>query len=326
MPNNQQQSATKRIGFLLVDGFTLMAFSNVIEPLRMANHVSKQDLYLWRVAGLKGDKTSSSGGINVSHTAKLEHLLDCDLVFICGGNQIGHLNSDALINWIKRIAVRNIALGGLCTGAMALAEAGLLEDKAASLHWENISAAQESFPGTQFHNEIFTISPQLYTSSGGVCALDMTLHIIKQHYGSQMVADIQDMFIINTVREPTAIQHLPKPKTYSSGYTHIIDSLALMKSNIEEPLTITDIVNYLQISDRQLQRLFKTHFDKTPNQYYLGLRLEHGKDLLENTLFTIKQISLSSGFSSDSSFSAAFKKKYQCSPSEYRKSRQHELR
>lgn len=319
MQQNKKYPPTKRIGFLLVDGFTLMAFSNVIEPLRMANHVSKQDLYLWRVAGLKGDRTLSSGGITVAHTASLEHLLSCDLVFVCGGNQTEHLQSTALIMWIERLAVRNIALGGLCTGAMALAEAGLLEDKTASLHWENISEAQENFPGTQFHNEIFTISPQIYTSSGGVCALDMTLHIIQQHFGSEMVAEIQDMFIINTIREPTAIQHLPKPKIYSSGYKHVIDAIALMKSNIEEPLTITEIVNYLKISNRQLQRLFKTHFDKTPNQYYLQLRLEHAKYLLQKTPFTIKQISLSSGFLSDSSFSVAFKKQYQCSPSYYRK-------
>ncbi|HCI30657.1 MAG TPA: GlxA family transcriptional regulator, partial [Psychrobacter sp.] len=163
----------RRIGFLLINGFTMLAFSNIIEPLRMANYVSEQLLYSWVVAGFDDNKTSSSNGIKLSHTAPLDYLLTCDLVFVCGGHQTDYLESSKLITSIQRLAVRDIALGGLCTGALALAAAGLLEQQAASLHWENISVAQESYPGVIFNDQIFTIAPQLYSCSGGACALDM---------------------------------------------------------------------------------------------------------------------------------------------------------
>ena len=87
----------RRIGFLLINGFTMLAFSNIIEPLRMANYVSEQLLYSWVVAGFDDNKTSSSNGIKLSHTAPLDYLLTCDLVFVCGGHQTDYLESSKLI-------------------------------------------------------------------------------------------------------------------------------------------------------------------------------------------------------------------------------------
>ena len=312
----------RRIGFLLINGFTMLAFSNIIEPLRMANYVSEQLLYSWVVAGFDDNKTSSSNGIKLSHTAPLDYLLTCDLVFVCGGHQTDYLESSKLITLIQRLAVRDIALGGLCTGALALAAAGLLEQQAASLHWENISVAQESYPGVIFNDQIFTIAPQLYSCSGGACALDMTLHIINKHHGHHIVSKIQDMFIITSIREPTYVQHMPKPKILSSSYTNVIDAIALMKTNLEEPLSVKDIARHLGLSSRQLQRIFNKNFSCSPQQYYVRLRLEHAKYILKHTTLPISQIVLASGFIDNSAFSSTFKKNYGMTPSHYRQENQ----
>lgn len=312
----------RRIGFLLINGFTMMAFSNIIEPLRMANYVSEQRLYSWVVAGLDDNQTSSSNGIKLSHTAPLDYLLTCDLVFVCGGHQTDYLKSSKLITFIQQLAVRDIALGGLCTGALALAAAGLLEQQAASLHWENISVAQENYPGVIFNDQIFTIAPQLYSCSGGVCALDMTLHIINKHHGHRIVSKIQDMFIITSIREPTYVQHMPKPKILNSSYTNVIDAIALMKTNIEEPLSVKDIASHIGLSSRQLQRTFNKNFNCSPQQYYVRLRLEHAQYILKYTTLPISQIVLASGFLNNSSFSSAFKNNYGMTPSYYRQKHQ----
>lgn len=310
---------TKRVGFLLIDGFTMMAFSNVVEPFRMANYVSEQPLYSWVIAGLHGDKTSASNGLQMVHTVELKHLFECELVFICGGYEVENLISMQLKTLVQRLAVRDIALGGLCTGAIALADAGLLDNQAASLHWENITVAQEQFSKVEFINHIFTIAPRLYTCSGGICALDMTLHIIRQHFGRQIIDKIQDMFVITAIREPTMVQHLPKPITLNSSYTHVVDAIALMKTNLEEPLTLADIAKHVGISTRQLQRLFISQFSQSPQQYYMNLRLEHGKNLLKHTSLAITNIAIACGFMNLASFSRAFKLKYGMAASDYRK-------
>lgn len=309
----------KKIGFLLIDGFTMMAFSNVIEPLRMANYVSPQPLYSWIISGMKGHQTSASNGVQVAHTAEIKHLFDCELVFICGGYEAENLMSTELKGIVERLAVRDIALGGLCTGAIALANAGLLDNQSASLHWENITVAQERFGNVKFLNHIFTIGKRLYTCSGGICALDMTLHIIMQHFGREMVEKIQDMFVISTIREPAIVQHLPKPKQLNHSYVHVIDAVTLMKTNIEEPLSLTDIAKYVGISERQLQRQFAKQLNISPQQYYMDLRLEHAKSLLKQTTLPVTTIAMASGFVTLASFSRAFHLKFNISASEYRK-------
>lgn len=313
------KSNIKKIGFLLVDGFTMMAFSNVIEPLRMANYVSAQPLYSWIISGLKGHQTSASNGVQITHTAEIKHLMDCELVFICGGYEAENLMSHELKAIVERLAVRDIALGGLCTGAIAIANAGLLDNQAASLHWENITLAQEKFGNVQFLNHIFTIGERLYTCSGGVCALDMTLHIIKQHFGRELIEKIQDMFVITSIREPAIIQHLPKPKALNYSYVHVIDAIALMKTNIEEPLSLSEIAKYVGISERQLQRQFAKQLSISPQKYYLDLRLEHAKNLLKHTTMPVTTVSMASGFINVTSFSRAFQQRFNISAREYRK-------
>lgn len=112
----------KKIGFLLIDGFTMMAFSNVIEPLRMANYVSSQPVYSWIISGFAGHQTSASNGVQVTHTAEIKHLFDCELVFICGGYEAENLMTDALKGIVERLAVRDIALGGALYGGNSACE------------------------------------------------------------------------------------------------------------------------------------------------------------------------------------------------------------
>ena len=182
----------RRLGFLLIDGFTLIAFANAIEPFRMANYASAQTLYTWKVAGLSGNRTAASNGLQIQHTDTFERLLECDLVLVCGGYQIQHLVSPAIRLLLQRLAARNIALGGVCTGALALADAGVLDRYQASLHWENFIAAQETYPGVSFRQNLYTIDRNRYTCSGGASALDMSQAIIRQHHGRALAGRIAE--------------------------------------------------------------------------------------------------------------------------------------
>ena len=79
---------SKRIGFLLLDNFSMIAFSNMLEVLRMANYVTQDNLYQWNVTGLDGHHSCASNGLQIQHTCVLPHLLNMDIVFICGGFQL----------------------------------------------------------------------------------------------------------------------------------------------------------------------------------------------------------------------------------------------
>ena len=309
----------RRLGFLLIDGFTLIAFANAIEPFRMANYASAQTLYTWKVAGLSGNRTAASNGLQIQHTDTFERLLECDLVLVCGGYQIQHLVSPAIRLLLQRLAARNIALGGVCTGALALADAGVLDRYQASLHWENFIAAQETYPGVSFRQNLYTIDRNRYTCSGGASALDMSQAIIRQHHGRALAGRIAESFDVAYVREADSPQHAPALAGISPGYEHVLDAVALMQANIEEPLTLADVAALCGVSMRQLQRLFQRYHQCSPAGYYLQQRLRRARELLQQTSLSITTISIACGFAGVSSFSKAFRQQYGFPPSHERK-------
>ena len=104
----QVQFIPRHIGFLMVEGFTMIAFANAIEAFRMANYVSKQDLYRFSVAGLVNGHTNASNHISVNHTASMADLLSCDMVFVCGGFDLSNMDSAALRSWLQRLGQQNM--------------------------------------------------------------------------------------------------------------------------------------------------------------------------------------------------------------------------
>src|SRR6185437_16832780 len=116
-----------RFGFLTLRHFSMIAFTNAIEPLRMANYLAGETIYSWSVYSLDGRPEEASNGLSVTPTLRLENSLALDILFVCGGIDVPHAVDERLIQLLRRLARERMVLGGLCTGAYALARAGLLD-------------------------------------------------------------------------------------------------------------------------------------------------------------------------------------------------------
>ena len=314
------QAPKRQIGFVLLEGFSMIAFSNAIEAFRMANYVSTENLYGFSVAGLSADgHTSASNHISVNHTAQMAELLNCQLIFVCGGFDLSKLKNTGLRTWLQRFAQKGIALGGLCTGAFALADAGLLNDYRASIHWENMLASKETFPQTHFNTSIYTIDRNRYTCSGGTAALDLCINIVRLHHDRKLSDAVAEQFTLSTLRSEDDPQHIPLSSQLNSGYNYVVEALVLMDKNLEEPLPIHELAQLLGISVRQLERRFNSYFNKPPQLYYIEVRLLHAKRLLKQTNKSIMDVALACGFSNPSSFSKAYRSQFSLTPSQTRK-------
>jgi transcriptional regulator GlxA family with amidase domain len=154
-----------KYAFLTLANYSLIAVSNALEPLRMANRLVGKEVYEWTVVSLDGQAAESSSGLKISPTGALDKLGAVDILFVCGGVNIREAVSPALLTALRRLADRRVPLGGLCTGGYALARAGLLENFRATIHWENLSALREEFPRVLISDQLFTIDRTRFTSS-----------------------------------------------------------------------------------------------------------------------------------------------------------------
>ena len=108
----------KRVGFLLMDQFTLISLSSAIDPLRVANLLSDTTLYSWHLIGSGERDQVSSDGIRVSLDYTLSDEVDLDLVIVVGGIDIEQSVQRSDLAWLRKQAQKGVQLGALCTGCL----------------------------------------------------------------------------------------------------------------------------------------------------------------------------------------------------------------
>lgn len=308
-----------KYAFLTLPNYSLIAVSNALEPLRMANRLVGKDVYEWSVVSLDGQPMESSSGLKLSPTGTLEKLGSVDILFVCGGINIREAVSPSLLTTLRRLADRRVALGALCTGGYALARAGLLDGFHATIHWENLSALREEFPRVLIGDQLFSIDRNRFTCSGGTAPLDLMLNLIEAKLGSRISQRVSEQFIVDRVRKDKDRQYIPLRARVGVSHRGLIRVAQLMEENIEKPLSLEKIAKATGLSRRQIERLFKRDLNCVPKRYYLEMRLKRARELLLQTAMPIMDITAACGFQSPPHFSKCYRNQYGYPPSAERK-------
>jgi len=311
-------SSASRVGFLVLNEFSMIAFSSAIEVLRMANYVSGKTLYSWTVFSIDGQPVAASNGLPTPALMKYGEGDRPDLVFVCGGTNVTRFVDDRVISLLRRMDQDKVHLGGLCTGTYALVKSGLLDGYKATIHWENISGLRECYARVNFVDDLFVIDRNRLTCTGGIAPIDLMLTLIGEQYGKTLVAQICDQFILERARDSKDRQHIPLAARMTRNHKSLAEVAALMEANIEEPLNLDELSQLAGLSQRHLQRMFRDGLGCTPKQYYLELRLRRARELLLQTGMSITNITVACGFQSLCYFSKAYRSLFGKSPREER--------
>lgn len=321
MPQEGSTTKIRRIGFLLVTNFSLIAFSSAFDALRMANRMREQKIYEWQVLTYDGQPISSSSGLTITPDRDITSATDLDILFVCAGDKV-HLTADKpLLTWLRKLAQKKVALGAMCTGSYLLARAGLLDGYRCTIHWENMASMREEFPNAIVSQELFEIDRERYTCSGGTAPLDMMLNIISRHHGAQLAVAISEEFICERIRGRHDRQRVPLRLHLGTGQPKLMEAVALMEANLEEPMSLDELAQHVRLSRRQLERLFQKYLSCVPTRYYLDLRLAKARQLLLQTSMSIVDVAFASGFVSAPHFSKCYRDFYGIPPRDERRQR-----
>ncbi|WP_210398026.1 GlxA family transcriptional regulator [Motiliproteus sediminis] len=315
----QARQSPLRFGFLLLPGYSLIAFSSAIEPLRMANWVSGRELYETVTLSHEGEAVLSSAGVVTQVDAGLDRSVRLDALFVCGASPVAKTGNEPVVTWLRQQGAAQSALGGVGTGSYLLACAGLLRGRRATIHWWDLDNLREEFPDTRVTNNLFEIDGNRYTCSGGSASMDMMLFLIGQQHGLALAAAISEQFVCERIRTSEDPQRVPLKARVGVSQPKLIEAVTLMEANIEEPLTTDDLAFHVGVSRRHLERLFKKHLDTVPSRYYLELRMEKARQMLQQSDKPILQVALACGFTSASHFSTAYRSQFGVTPREDRK-------
>ena len=309
--------------FVLLNDFTFLPFASALEPLRIANRMSEKVLYRWTITAEGGDTARCSAGTRMVVDSDLPEIQRDDVVIVCGGLAIAANTTKGILNWLRKSSRKGAVIGGLCTGAHTLAAAGLLENRRATIHWENRDGFLEQFEDTTLTKSVFVIDGNRLTAAGGTSSIDLMLTLIADDHGKDLANAVADQLIYTSIRTDRDIQRLSIPTRIGVRHARLSKVIERMEQSIEEPVSPADLADEVGMSTRQLERLFRRYVNRSPKRYYMELRLARARNLLMQTDLSVINVALACGFTSPSHFSKCYRAQYGTTP--YRERGSHGL-
>ncbi len=319
LESKTQNQPTYKTGILLIDDFSMMSVSTMINPFRSANRELGYKAFTWDFLTLDDQSVLASDGFEAKPTCEIHSTQKFDYFFVCAGLQTDPPNRAVLNAALRRFSKQSDIFGGVCTGAFMLARAGLLGDKIFTVHWENQAAFIEEFPDLIPKSSLFVMDGNLWTASGGLACLDMTLNIISDKVGMRVANTVGNVLHVDRIRAPNIEQRPFFMADYETLPPKLRAVVKLMIENLERPLLVSELSDAVGITVRSLERGFKQQLGASPGKHYRKIRLERAKQLLWHTNMSILEISILTGFPSPSYLSRLYRQEFGVLPSEERK-------
>ena len=297
-----------------------------LEMLSAANDIArarKQRDKLLRIEliGLEHGSVVLSGGLTMQCTRTLEEVKDCDLIFVPGiwGNPRASVNKNSqLAQWIRLQHQAGATICAVTTGVYFVAEAGILDGRAATTHWKFLDQFQTAYPKVKLQRKRFITSVDNIYCTGSVnAARDIMLHFTEQFYGDSIANEISRQFTHELKRSYESLL-LSRDQQSTHHDEEIIKVQEWLQENYCHHIEIGAVADRFGMSVRSLNRRFKLATNTTPLQYLQELRISHAKDLLKRSNLIISEVADRVGYQDASYFTGLFKKLNAVTPNEYR--------
>ena len=227
-----------------------------------------------------------------------------------------------LIAWIRRSHERGAKIYSACSGALLLAETGLLDGCPATSHWGYTDLFRRRFPKVRFDPapSLVYADPEgrIVTAGGTTSWHDLVLHLIARHVNPGEAMRIAKVYLLKT-HDEGELPYTPLVRPLPHGDAAVRRSETCLKEHFAETEAIGAAVAAAGIPERTLKRRFRAHTGVTLIDYLQNLRIEHGKQLLETTDLPVETISAKAGYADPSFFRRLFRRRVGLTPGAYRR-------
>lgn len=246
-----------------------------------------------------------------------------DTLLVAGGDEHAFDpggTAHALLPWLRRKAQGVRRVGSVCTGAFALAAAGLLEGRRATTHWRSCAAMARQYPGIALEPDaIFVADPPYYSSAGISAAIDLALALVEADLG-QAVALAVARDLVLYLRRPGGQSQFSaglQAQTRASS-PRLRELLIWMHEHPQAALGVAELARRVAMSERHFARQFLQETGQTPARFVEALRLDCAKRHLEQTPWPLARVAQRAGFGSVDSLQRSLRRQAGITPEQYR--------
>lgn len=272
----------------------------------------------------------TAGGFAMAVEHGLDELASADTVLVPGVPILSHawdrdveaparLVEEPVREALRAAAGRGARLVSFCTGAFALAEAGLLDGRRATTHWMWSDELRRRFPRVQLERDVLYVDDgEVLTSAGSAAGIDLSLYLVRQDHGADAADIVARRMVVPPHRDGGQAQFARQPMPACDERT-LAATMDWAVAHLDEPLTIADIAGRAAMSERTFYRRFREATGVAPHEWLTQQRLARARQLLETTDDTIDAVATRSGFGTAVNLRTWFQRDGGLPPSVYRR-------
>ena len=305
----------QRIGFTALPGFQVLSVG-ALSVFEFANKEMDGPVYDVHLLSETGGSIRSSIGISVETEPFGDTIFDTRIVG--GSAEIGSL-TPGVIKFLRQALGRCRRVAATCAGAFILAEAGLLDGRRATTHWNRARELQARFPKVKVEEDrIFIIDGPVWTSAGMTAGIDLALAMVEQDLGADVARAVARKLVVYHRRaggqsQFSALLEL-EPKS-----DRIQSALVYAKRNLDKPLTVRQLAGAAHLSPRQFSRAFRAETGQSPAKAVEHLRVEAARLMMEQSRHPIDVIARQTGFAERDRMRRAFLRAFGQPPQVFRR-------
>jgi AraC family transcriptional activator FtrA len=232
----------------------------------------------------------------------------------------GDTVSPALVSALRTAYDRGARMVSYCSGAFALAAAGILDGRPAATHWMYADKLARRYPTVRVVPDVLYVDDgQVLTSAGTSAGIDLSLHIVRLDYGSDVANAVARRMVVPPHRDGGQAQFVERPVAPVDDTVVLGPTLDWIVDHLAEPLTVEAMAAHALVSPRTFARRFRAVTGTTPLQWLLLQRVAHARRLLETTELPVERIAEAAGVGSAANLRAHFQRVVGTTPTSYRR-------
>jgi transcriptional regulator GlxA family with amidase domain len=297
---------------------TVVAFDLAI-PAQIFGHRDERHRYRVSICGERPGPVRTSTGFDIVARAGLPTVRRADTVIVPGFEETAMPVPPPVVNALRAADRRGARMISICTGAFALAAAGLLDGRRATTHWRHAAELRERYPAVDLDPQVLYVDEgRVLTSAGVAAGIDLCLHVVARDHGAAVANAIARRMVVAAQRGGGQAQFVersvPEPADGGLGATR-----AWMLDRLEQPLTVADMARHAVRSERSFARHFRAETGTTPLRWLHEQRILHARRLLEETDLPVEIVAARSGFGTATTLREHFGRATRTTPTAYRR-------
>ncbi|HRP35450.1 MAG TPA: DJ-1/PfpI family protein [Gammaproteobacteria bacterium] len=318
---------TRRVAMLGFEGLQILDVTGPLEVFSLASRLllaqgrAQIPPYEVMLAARSAGPVASSSGLALVADRSWNRLGPVDTLLVSGGAGVDRALEDReLLAWLRREAPAARRYGSVCTGALLLARAGLLEGRRVTTHWAFLGALAEMVPAARIQPDaIFLRDGRLWTSAGVTAGMDMALAMVEEDWGRTLALEVAQQLVMY-LKRPGRHSQLSATLAAQSAVAEgrFRDLMDWIFEHLEEDLSVAALAERMAMSPRHFSRSFAEETGLTPAKFVEGARFEAARRMLTDGEAGLETIALRCGFGSAETLRRVFHRRTGMAAAAYR--------